>query len=312
MSSVIALGSINVDVQVSVEAWPRPGTLSMARDFLLAGGGKAANVAFIARRLGIDATLIGRVGDDVLAEVALRPLRDTGVDLRHTRSIHGQSTAVSSITVGPGRDKIITLAANANRSVDPDIVPDIEHALAYAREDAVLVVDFEVAPEIARHAIEAAHARGIPVVLDPSPAKAVPLEILSLVACVTPNPTEAEHLTELRVDSVASAREAGVRLRARGARAALVKLGEGGCVLVEKDSCAVIRAESVCVVDKTGAGDAFAGAVAVALSEKRPLLDAARYGVAASTIAVGRFGSQASYPDRDALESAVAFTRVET
>lgn len=305
MAVLISVGSINADFQMRVERWPEAGETLPGTEFLLAGGGKAANVAFLARKLGVKSRLIARTGDDELADVALRPLTEAGVDLSCTRRIRGQRTGSASILVQPDGEKGIFLALNANESWNS--AEDLAEAEAAARkspEGSVVVADLEVSPSVVERCFETARELGFPTILDPSPASKVNDRLLRLSDFITPNPSEARQMSDIQVTSFEDGWRCGERLCERGAGCVLAKLPRGGCaVLSGRDRFSVEPEEVVQVVDKTGAGDAFAGAFAVGILEQRHLREAVRMAVATAGIAVGRYGSQAAYPKRGDLEA---------
>jgi ribokinase len=304
--SILALGSINFDLQVRAESWPTQSKTLIAGDFLPSSGGKASNVAFLARKLGAPAVLIGQVGQDAFADCALAGPRAVGVDTTRVRCAPGQATGVAMIVVEQHGDKTIVLAPNAN-GVWPDGAPQELNALVRsAAQGSVLVLDLEVPGALVVAAARAARERGLRVLLDPSPAEQMRNELYGLVDYLTPNPSEAKRLTGVEVDGEQTALNAGRKLRERGVTCACMKLRDGGCVLVEADGHFSVPALHVQVVDKTGAGDAFAGALAVALLERKMPREAVRFAVAASSLAVTGYGSQASYPDRERLELALA------
>lgn len=296
MGILYSLGSINLDFQVRTDRWPVPGVTLPGRDFLMDGGGKAANVAYLARRLEVPSRLFAAVGEDPLADLALKPLRLAGVDLRSVRRVPGQTTGVALIVVGPDADKAITLAPNANGAWSGEAMESVVEALSEGPEGSILVADLEVPGRVVLAATDAARRAGIPILLDPSPADRMEETLFPLVDFIAPNPKEAEALTGTAVKSPESAFAAGDRLRERGIRTALVKLGSGGCVVVGEGVREHVPAPEVEPVDKTGAGDAFAGAFAVAWMRGLSLLQAAEFAVAVSTAAVTRYGSQAAYP----------------
>jgi ribokinase len=298
---VFSLGSINADFEMRVASSPAPGAMLIATDFARFGGGKAANVAFLARRLGVAARLFGRVGDDALREQALAPLRRAGVDLAGVTTAPDAATAVSMIAVPPDGAKSIALANNANDAWTAEDVEPLAAALAAAPPGSALVADYEVPDFVVGRAVAAAQQRGLTIVIDPSPAMRVDLDRLAGSAVLTPNQIEAEGLTGIRIDDVGAAATAADRLCGRGVRALCLKFGAGGCLVAETGRKWVIRPVTVPVVDKTGAGDAFAGALAVALMEGRPLVEAAAFAAAASHLAVTEYGSQSAYPTRDRI-----------
>lgn len=300
--TIISLGSVNADFQVRVPHRPDISETLLAHDFVRLSGGKAANVAYLARHLGVNATLLAHVGDDALQEQALAPLRDIGVDLSQVCVVGESPTGVAMITVPPDGKKGIILAGNANHDWLEEDAADVRSALEDAPPGSVLVVNYEVPPFVVEHAINAAYERGVPVVLDPSPADRVEQRLFPKVAYLVPNAGEAEGLTGIPIDSVKAASKAGRLLLECGVGHACMKLKEGGCVLVSRETVVHVPAVSVEVVDTTGAGDAFAGALAVAVVEGRGSLEAACFAVAASHIAVTGYGSQPAYPTREELD----------
>lgn len=300
---ILSLGSINADFQFRVPEPSGTGKTLPATGFARLGGGKAANVAFLARKLGHPALLLGRTGDDDLREQALKPLRAAGVDLSSVSSAPGTSTAVSMITVPPDGKKSIVLAGNANDAWDEASMRAVVARIGAAPEGSILVADYEVAPELVAQAVEAARQRGLRVVLDPSPApRAVP-EVLGRATALSPNASEAQDITGVTIEDPGSAAEAAARLAGFGAGIVCVKLSDGGCVLRHERRSLHIAALPVEVEDSTGAGDAFTGGLAVALLEGQEPLQAALFATAASHLAVTAFGSQEAYPGRDRIEA---------
>ncbi|UEM07400.1 ribokinase (plasmid) [Skermanella rosea] len=299
---LLSLGSINADFEVRVDEPLAEGLTLMAHDFARVGGGKAANVALLAHRLGHRAVLIGRVGDDDLREQALAPLRQAGIDLRHVSTAPRTATAVSMITVPPDGKKSIVLAPNANDRWDDAAVRDAVGAIAAAPEGSVLAVDYEVPADVVRAATEAAASRGLRIVLDPSSADRVEADVLARVHAIAPNAKEAEQLTGIAVDGSDAARRAASRLADRGIAVVCVKMADGGCVLAHDRRFTLVPAADMEVVDSTGAGDAFTGGLAVALLENKDPVEAACMAVAASGLAVTGYRSQESYPDRERLD----------
>jgi ribokinase len=303
---VISLGSINMDVQVRTDRWPESGETMLADEFLMTGGGKAANVAVLARRLGAEIMLIGHVGDDSLADDTLRGLNGADVDLQHVSHVENTPTAVSIIVVRPGGEKTIILAPNANLAWDEERDSDaVAGAIEAAPDGSVLVVDLEIPLPVVRRVMGAARNRSFQVVLDPSPADRVSDDFYEFVDVLTPNAAEAGQLTGIDVASDHAAERAGRALVNRGVAAVCQKLDGGGCVVAAPDATHRIHPVPVDVVDQTGAGDAFAGGMGVALAEGLPIAEAARFAVACSHLAVTVYGSQQSYPSRDALNEMI-------
>jgi ribokinase len=300
---VISLGSVNADFQVRVDRRPDLSETLLASDFLQLSGGKAANVAYLTRKLGHPARLIAHVGTDHLAEQALKPLQEAGVDLQFVHQVEGEPTGVSMITVPPDGQKGIILAANANLAWKQEDISTVQDAIASAPAGSVLVVDYEVAQFIVEAAIATACEHNIPVILDPSPADRVNQSLFSKVTYLVPDAGEAEKLATIKIDSVDHARQAAQYFLKQGVKNPCVKLKDGGCVLVNHEQMLHIPPVSVDVVDATGAGDAFAGALAVAVLEGRSLRDAITFATAASHVTVTRYGSQPAYPNRSEINA---------
>lgn len=299
---VLSLGSINADFQVRVSRRPHISETLVSTEFQRFSGGKAANVAYLVHRLGLNARLFGRVGDDDLAEQALRPLRDIGVELSEVKQVTGASTGVAMITVPPDGNKGIVLAPNANEAWSDDEAAEIAGIIDAMPAEAVLVIDCEISGHVLEAAVSAASYRGQTIILDPSPADRVTNTVLAAADVVAPNASEAEQLTGVKYDDVNTAAQAGALLLKRGAAAACMKLAEGGCVLVEERHVTYIGSVPVDVVDTTGAGDAFVGALAVALVEQHLLVDAVAFAAAASHLTVTGYGSQAALPTREQIQ----------
>lgn len=300
---LLALGSVNADFQART---PRPleaGETLLADGFARRGGGKAANVAFLAHRLGHPVRLIARVGDDDLREQALAPLRRAGLCLDGVTTAPGSATAVSMIAVPPNGKKSIVLAGNANEVWDEKTESAMIAAIETAPAGSMLCVDFEIAPRVAARALAAARARGMPSVLDPAPAGRV--DAASLAACfaTTPDAREAGELTGIDTSELECAAHAATILHRRGPALACVKLGDGGCAYARAGGLIHVPPVPVDVVDTTGAGDAFTGALCVALLEGKAPDDAVLFAVACSHLAVGADGSQEAYPDRTTIEA---------
>ena len=306
---LVSLGSINADFQVRVDQAPWEVETLAAHDLRRFSGGKATNVALLARRLGCDAVLLGRVGDDELAEQALAPLRAEGVDVSGVRVGRGESTAVSMIVVPPGGKKRIVLAGAANLGFDDGDIAAIEARIAAVPPQSVVVVDHEITPRAASRAVSAAHRRGLRVVIDPSFPGAVPAHDLSLAHALTPNAEEAMALAGTPGDDPGAIEAAARALARHGPALVCIKLSDGGCLWLHEGEAWHQHAAPVAPIDTTGAGDAFTGALAVALLEGRSPQEAARFAVAATELAVTAYGSQPGYALRERFEAQLAIER---
>jgi ribokinase len=298
---VLSLGGINADLQLRLDSLEDFGRAARpGRDLRRLSGGKGANVAVQARRLGCEAWLLGRTGDDAAAEQALGPLRAEGVNLGHVRRARGEQTGVALLAVGPDGAKRSVSAPEANFGFGEEDERAVLRAIEAAPAGAVLVADYEISPHVASRAIAAARVRGMPVVLDPSYPRLADRRDFAAVTALTPNEREARDLAGAGGDAPLS--RVARTLAGAGARTTCIKLDGGGCLLLCEGRMWRQHAVAGEVVDTSGAGDAFSGALAVALAEGRDILTATLMAVAASELAVGRYGAQASYPTRAQLQ----------
>ncbi|HEY6432648.1 MAG TPA: ribokinase [Acetobacteraceae bacterium] len=302
---LLSVGSINADFQFRV---PRPlqaGETLLGSDFVRLGGGKAANRAFLAHRLGHPVRLLGRVGDDELRSQALAPLSRAGLALDHVTTARETPTAVSMIAVPPDGKKSILLAANANDAWDEAAVADALAVIEGAAPGSILTADCEIMPGVTARLVAAGRARGLRVVLDPAPPDRADRALLAGVDALSPDAREAAALTGIATDTVDGAAAAAVALAGEGVSLVCVKLGDGGCVGAFAGCVVHVPPTPVNVVDSTGAGDAFTGALGVALLERQSPDQALLFATAASHCAVTAYGSQEAYPTRPAIEALI-------
>ena len=311
-AAVFAAGTVNADFVFGVPEPPAWGQSLVARRLLRTSGGRAANVAVMACRLGADARLFGCVGDDELARQALAGPCAAGVDVAAVRRVPAE-TGVVAILVAEGA-KTMVLAPGANEAFSEADGERLAVDLRGAGAGSVLVVDNEISCAGLVPALEMARTCGRPTVLDPTRPQRITDLLLRLADHVTPNADEAARMTGIEVTSAADAERAARRLRERGARHAHVRLPRGGCVSIGPDDrpLAVAAPTDLTIVDTTGAGDAFAGTLAAAIMAGRPIVEAVRLAVAAAAYAVTRFGAQESYPDAAALEELASKARTAT
>ena len=309
--AVFSAGTVNADFSLRVDGRLERGASLIATDLLCTSGGRAANVAVIARRLGTPARLFGCVGADQLAEQALAGPRAAGVEIGAVRRVQA-ATGLVSIVVDADAAKTMVFAPGANDAFAEADVRRLVLDLHRAPAGSMLVVDSEISPSALALALQAARDDGRPTLLDPTRPEHVTDHVLAVSDHVTPNHDEAQRLTGVAVETAADALRAARQLRERGASHVHVRLPRGGCLTTWHDGEALVLPPSdVHVVDTTGAGDAFAGTLASTLISGCPLVEAVRRAVAAATCAVTRFGAQESYPDRRELEATTLTVRVE-
>ncbi len=303
---IVVLGSINMDLVATAPALPRPGQTVMGESFATLPGGKGANQAVAAARLGADVRMIGRVGDDAFGPLLLASLEAHGVNVDDVVTTPGASSGVAVILLDADRQNHIVGIYGANMACDEVQVEATRRALDGA--DALLL-QMEIPLHVSLEAAAIARRRGVLVIHDPAPPSPLPDSAYDSFDVIAPNQSEAEVLTGVTVDGVDSAREAARVLRARGARTAIVKLGDQGVVHASDEGEGHVPAFRVEAVDTVAAGDGFAGALAVALAEDRPLEHAVRFAAAAGALVVTRRGAQDAMPGRGEVESLLASQR---
>jgi len=296
---VLIVGSANVDFTVALPRLPRPGETVSEGTLLVARGGKGANQAVAARRLGADVRLIASVGDDASGREVREALAAEGIGVDAVLTTAAAATGTALIVVDVGGHNQIAVAPGANRALAPAAVDRCADDFAWAE---VVVVSLEVPLATARRALEQARRHGVLTILNPAPLPDRGLDFLALADYVTPNETEAARLTGLPVQDLASAGEAAAAIRALGAARVIVTLGAAGVLADGPDGRAHAPAPRVTAVDTTGAGDAFNGALAVALAEHRPLADALAFANAAAALACTKRGAQPSLATRVEVE----------
>lgn len=305
-TDILVLGSINTDLVVKGSRLPAAGETVVGGEFYQAPGGKGANQAVAAVRASrqIATRLIAAVGEDAFGRAALQYLRQVGVQCDGVLSLPGVPSGVALIMVDQQGQNCISVASGANSRLTVDHLDRLPDQLfAKAR---VLLACLEAPLDIVHRGLQRAKAAGLITILDPAPADpcVATSEWLQYVDLLTPNESEASLLVGETVRDVPSAAEAGRRLNTLGSSQTVVTLGAGGCVLVS-DRVTHVPALSVRPVDATAAGDAFNGALAVALAEGRDLETACRWATVAAGLSVTRTGAQPSLPTRQAIDAAI-------
>jgi len=303
---IVVLGIFAADLAFRAQRLPRIGETLLGESFQLGAGGKGSNQAVAAARAGGAVRLITRIGDDAFGQLALDTWRREGIDTTHARVIAGQSTGAAFIFVSQATgDNAIIVNAGAASGLGPADIDAAQQAFEHA---AVFLAQLEQPVDAVLAGLRAARRRGAITILNPAPAPASDLgdELFGLCDFITPNEAEAEALTGIAIGSIDDARAAAARLLARGARCAVITLGSRGVLLQDAaHSVHVPAIDAGPVVDTTGAGDAFNGAFAVALAERRTPVDALRFACACAGLSVTRAGTAASMPRRAEIQAVV-------
>lgn len=296
--AVVVLGSINMDLVVRVKRLPQPGETITGQTFFTAPGGKGANQAVAAARLGARTRMVGRVGGDVFGGALRESLSANGVEVSGVVTDERHPSGVAVIAVDERAENSIVIVPGANGAVGGEDVARLSAALEGA---TVLMLQLETPLHAAQAAARAARASGVTVILDPAPAVPLPAEFYRWVDIITPNETEASLLTGLTVESEADAKRAAQALGGGGAKNVVIKLGARGAYFWDGAEGTMLPPFRVQAVDTVAAGDAFNGGLACALDAGLPLDGALRWGMAAGALSTTRLGAQPSMPDRAAL-----------
>lgn len=295
---VVVIGGANTDYLIRGPELPQPGSTVDGQEFQEAPGGKGANQAVAAARLGAHVAFICKVGSDARGKALLERLRAEGVEIDAALVDDRAATGVALVMVDAQGEKQIMTAPGANHLLAPE---DIEHASQLIARARVALLQLELPLRTVQTAARLSRAAGATVVLDPAPPRELPEELLRDVHVIRPNAAEAESLTGIRVEDAASARRAAGNLLRRGVGAAVIG-APGGSLLVSSEMELWLPQLDVKVVDATGAGDAFAAALAVWLGKGEGLARAARFANAAAALKTTKLGAQAGLPRRDEVE----------
>lgn len=296
---VAVVGSLNMDITVGVPRLPRAGETVLGGESRFAGGGKGANQAVAAARLGAAVSLVGRLGRDAHGRVLHSLARADGIDLRGV-SRGPQPTGLALILVGERGENLIAVAPGANAALTP---ADVARASSRIQAADVLVAQLEVPLETVAAAVRVARDAGVTVLLNAAPARGDLADLLPLVDVLVVNEVE---LAALAGSAPAHDEAAAVRrLRERGVSRIVVTLGARGALAADGDGMQVIPGAAVQVVDTTGAGDCFVGGLATRLASGAPLADAVRYACAAAALSCTRHGAQPSMPTAAEVDAAL-------
>ncbi len=297
---IVVVGSSNTDMVLRLARIPAPGETVLGGAFAVVQGGKGANQAVAAARLGGDVALVGRVGDDDFGRAARLTLEADGIDTAHLISDTSQATGVALICVSAEGENAIGVASGANAAVT---VADVHLAEPLIAAAATLLVQLETPLDTVREAVTLAHKHSVRVLLNPAPAQTLDDALLAMVDVLTPNESEAALLTGIQTDDQTGVEAAAAALHQRGVATVVITLGSRGAFVSSAEGSFAVRPFAVKAVDSTAAGDVFSGALAVALAEGQVLAKALRFASAAAALSVQRAGAQPSVPRREEVEA---------
>jgi ribokinase len=292
-SKITVIGSSNTDMVVMTSHFPAPGETILGGEFLMNAGGKGANQAVAAARLGGDVTFIGKVGADIFGIEAVNNIQKEGIDVSAVTRDDKTPSGVAQIIVDEKGENCIVVAPGANMNLNR---ADIDNSLEQILNADILLMQLEVPIDTVVYAAKKAHQAGVKVILNPAPAAKLPDELYEYLYMITPNESETELLTGIKVTDEASALEAAAIFKERGIEITIITMGSKGAYVFSDEWKGTVPAFYVKPVDTTAAGDCFNGALAVALGSGIALKKAVTFANRASSIAVTRAGAQASLP----------------
>lgn len=299
MAKIAVVGSLVFDLVAKAERRPQKGESLLGEDFGMFPGGKGANQAVQAARLGSEVHLIGRVGNDYFGQCLIDSLKSAGVNTDFVLRDEETTTAVGCIVIDKDGDNSIVMVPQANMRVKRE---DVDKAKEYILGADVLLMQLEIPLSVVQYTAELAREKNIFTILNPAPAKRLSEDILKLPNLLTPNEVEAEILTGEVITDLSSAEKAGRRLLAQGGKNVIITLGEKGSLLVSKEETVHFPGYKISTVDTTAAGDAFNGALAVAIAEGFEIKAAIKFANAAGALSATKMGAQPSLPMREEVE----------
>jgi ribokinase len=298
MNRILVIGSSNTDMVIKTEKMPAPGETILGGTFLMNPGGKGANQAVAAARLGGKVTFIAKRGNDLFGNQAVGLFMREGIDIRYVVKDPELPSGVALITVDASGENSIVVAPGSNGNLQPEDIPE---KVFNPEKIGILLLQLEIPLATVTSSAKSASEKGIKVILNPAPAQKLSDALLARTWLITPNETEAEILTGIHINNVSTADDAARSLQKKGVKNVIITLGATGAYIRSEGFTGMVPGIKVEAVDTTAAGDVFNGAVAVALAEGIELKEAVVFANKAAAISVTRLGAQASAPYRNEI-----------
>lgn len=295
---ILVVGSSNTDMVINAEHLPGPGETIIGKSFFMNPGGKGANQAVSASRLGAHVVFICKTGNDIFGKQSVELFNDEGIDTAFLLSDAGYPSGVALITVDDNAENCIVVASGANATLSAN---DLQKSRAVIENASIVLMQLEIPLVTVEYVAAIAKANGVKVILNPAPACALPDSLLKNIFILTPNKTEAEMLSGIKVNSKATAESAARKIKERGVDTVIITLGAEGALILNDEACIHVPGVKVNAVDTTAAGDVFNGALAVGIFHKKDITEAVTYACSAAAISVTRMGAQASAPYKKEL-----------
>jgi len=297
--NIVVVGSLHMDLTIKARTIPRLGETVLGDEFKMSPGGKGANQAAAAAKLGANVTLIGRVGSEAFGTDLVRNARQNRINTKFIVQDKETQTGLALIIVDQKGNNIIAVFPGADLRCSKE---DINRAYSVIKSADILLAQLETSFPVVQHAIQKAFQNGVKVILNPSPAHILPKDVLRKVYILTPNESEAEILGGTSITDLSSARRAITEILKKGAQNIVLTLGKEGALVGTKGKIVHLKSPRVNPVDTTGAGDAFCGALAVAISSGESLEKAVVYANCAGALATTKMGAQEALPTHEELE----------
>ena len=295
---ILVVGSTNTDMVIKASHLPRPGETVLGGVFLMNAGGKGANQAVAAARLGAQVTFVCKTGNDIFGQQSKQLFTDEGIDSKYVFSDSEHPSGVALISVDAQGENCIVVASGANACLLPD---DLKKAMDAIEQSDIVLMQLEIPMETIEYVANIAHSNGKIVILNPAPALPLNKSLLQNVTILTPNETEASMISGVTVTDTKSACDAARVICAMGVQTVIITLGAKGALIYTNEFQKEIPTEKVEAIDATAAGDVFNGALALALAENKQITDAVNFACKAASISVTRIGAQASAPYKNEL-----------
>ncbi len=303
--TVAVVGSSNMDLVVKSNRIPAIGETILGGDFIMAPGGKGANQAVAAAKLGAQVFFIAKLGDDIFGSQSLNNFKKEGVNTKYVLKTKEAPSGVALIMVDDDGNNLIVVAPGANQNLSPEDVKEAESDIA---SSGALVAQLEVPIETIEFAAGLANKCKVPFILDPAPAQKLSPQLLKMVDVLTPNETEAQLLTGVEVKDQESAGVAAQKLLECGVKTVILTMGVNGYLTVSNEGTEFVPARKVKAADSTAAGDAFTGSLAFGLAKGQTLYDAALFANNVAALSVTKMGAQPSMPTLQEVESFISKT----
>ncbi|HUR10661.1 MAG TPA: ribokinase [Flavitalea sp.] len=297
--SILVIGSSNTDMVIKADKFPLPGETILGGTFFMFPGGKGANQAVSAARLDGRVTLITKIGNDIFGKQALQQFQREGIRTEFIMEDAEHPSGVALITVDAKGENTIVVAQGANAFLTTEDLISTKNEIEV---HAILLMQMEIPLTTILYAAKIAVQKRLKVILNPAPATTLPAEIYGMLYLITPNKSEAEVLSEIKITDNASIDTAAKKLKEKGVQNVIITLGSRGAYLLTEAGGRFIDSPHVKAIDTTAAGDIFNGALAVAIAEEKDLYAAVNFANQAAAISVTKMGAQASAPFRNELE----------